>query len=873
MSSPCRPPAQAWRGPIRRWILRARCSTLALGLIGALTVSACALTHHGLSDAGTDRTSPWRDALDAVSEAPDGSQDSDGRDAIEVLDGAETSTCAVGTRCGTACVDTASDVHHCGSCATDCTTLPNVVAGSVRCIAGACDLAASCATNHENCDADPINGCEADLTLATHCGACNVSCAAPTPLCGSSTGSFVCITGCLPPRADQCGTSCVNLVNDAAHCGTCATACVAGPHSTPECVLRTCTLACDPDFADCDGVATNGCEVDLRADAAHCGSCTFACVSGAHATSTCTARACGLACAPGFGDCNTLPADGCEADLGVDAAHCGSCTRSCAVPAGASRTCVTGSCSFACTAGMGDCDGIAANGCESVLASDASHCGVCSNACPGAANGVASCTASVCGIACNPGFVLSDRSCVPAASEACPGTSIPLADGASAVLVGTTAGHTHDATGTCTGGSVADVAYTLTPGASGRLTITLSALYDATFYVRPVCDSTAGEINCTHVGRGVGTATVPVTAGTPVTVWVDGAGPGGTGEYALVVELNTRCGNHALDPGETCDDGNRIAGDGCDASCAVDAPSTDACPGLSPPSIALGNGPVWIVDTTVGAAADLSPGCAGSSGVDRVFTIIPGVSGTLHATVYPTSRWNPQIYVRAVCAGPADLACQDSSSNESPESVSAMVTAGTTYSVIVDGAMGASGSFELLLEIPRCGDRSLQSGETCDDGNVIAGDGCDAGCQVEPRCVAIESESNPSTMPNLVTRACTVFDIQGAIGVVGDQDFFGVSLRAGQVIDARTFVGSVLPGSRANDTVLEVYRGPVTTAPRNNDCGTSNALVCQDDLIVPSDLLSGFAFPVPADGTYVFRVFDYGNNGVIASYGLQLRTQ
>jgi cysteine-rich repeat protein len=30
------------------------------------------------------------------------------------------------------------------------------------------------------------------------------------------------------------------------------------------------------------------------------------------------------------------------------------------------------------------------------------------------------------------------------------------------------------------------------------------------------------------------------------------------------------CGNHVLDPSERCDDGNRISGDGCDYSCAVE---------------------------------------------------------------------------------------------------------------------------------------------------------------------------------------------------------------------------------------------------------------------------------------------------------------
>ncbi|MEE2789569.1 MAG: DUF4215 domain-containing protein [Myxococcota bacterium] len=44
-----------------------------------------------------------------------------------------------------------------------------------------------------------------------------------------------------------------------------------------------------------------------------------------------------------------------------------------------------------------------------------------------------------------------------------------------------------------------------------------------------------------------------------------------------------------------------------------------------------------------------------------------------------------------------------------------------------DGASGADCS-----ERPSCGDETIQSAESCDDGNRIANDGCDARCQTEP---------------------------------------------------------------------------------------------------------------------------------------------
>ena len=32
------------------------------------------------------------------------------------------------------------------------------------------------------------------------------------------------------------------------------------------------------------------------------------------------------------------------------------------------------------------------------------------------------------------------------------------------------------------------------------------------------------------------------------------------------------CGNGAVEPGETCDDGNHVDGDGCDFACQLEVP-------------------------------------------------------------------------------------------------------------------------------------------------------------------------------------------------------------------------------------------------------------------------------------------------------------
>jgi hypothetical protein len=135
--------------------------------------------------------------------------------------------------------------------------------------------------------------------------------------------------------------------------------------------------SCGIDFADCDRMASNGCEADLRRDAAHCDRCGNACPARPNAVPTCEARVCSYRCIAGFADCNGVASDGCEVDLRNTPAHCGACGRSCTVANG-TPGCSGGACTVAqCNAGFGNCDGNAANGCETNLATTPAHCGAC----------------------------------------------------------------------------------------------------------------------------------------------------------------------------------------------------------------------------------------------------------------------------------------------------------------------------------------------------------------------------------------------------------------------------------------------------------------------------------------------------------------
>lgn len=72
---------------------------------------------------------------------------------------------------------------------------------------------------------------------------------------------------------------------------------------------------------------------------------------------------------------------------------------------------VSATCS--CKENLGNCDGSAANGCETNLSFDVDNCGACGNACT-VANGTPSCSNSVCGVAsCAAGYTEHDGACIP----------------------------------------------------------------------------------------------------------------------------------------------------------------------------------------------------------------------------------------------------------------------------------------------------------------------------------------------------------------------------------------------------------------------------------------------------------------------------
>ncbi len=214
---------------------------------------------------------------------------------------------------------------------------------------------------------------------------------------------LLCIATACPAPFDTCGTGyrcSTNLSNDSNNCGECGKVC---PDSfgylnmTSTCVDGTCEPTCGKklaggkfwNYADCNGVAEDGCEINISTDPNNCGACGNKCADGVE----CIEGKCGLP--PGHALCW-----GEVIDVRNDDYNCGACDNWCEPPPGADELpdhmvygCTNGECGQPkCKDDFGDtwmdCDGNPNNGCEVYVGWDSSladpnNCGACGKKCTG----------------------------------------------------------------------------------------------------------------------------------------------------------------------------------------------------------------------------------------------------------------------------------------------------------------------------------------------------------------------------------------------------------------------------------------------------------------------------------------------------------
>jgi hypothetical protein len=198
----------------------------------------------------------------------------------------------------------------------------------------------------------------------------------------------------------------------------------------------------------------------------------------------------------------------------------------------------------------------------------------------------------------------------------------------------------------------------------------------------------------------------------------------GLGSGSLL--CNPFCGIVATNckPKESCNDFIDNDEDGAidcaDSDCTMEAVCTDSC--LSPKFIGV---PGFLSGDTSGRPSLLKPTCSPASGPEVVLQFKAPESVTVTVSVSSWQNTDFSLSIRSACGDDAsELACVNKvdPGNFGSEVLSYDVVQGNTYFIVIDGANGDAGPFDLNIDIPQpesfCSDFSDDDNDgyvDCDD--------------------------------------------------------------------------------------------------------------------------------------------------------------
>jgi fibro-slime domain-containing protein len=188
----------------------------------------------------------------------------------------------------------------------------------------------------------------------------------------------------------------------------------------------------------------------------------------------------------------------------------------------------------------------------------------------------------------------------------------------------------------------------------------------------------------------------------------DEGGTAGTGDAGSGGAPPGVCGDGALDPGEECEDGNRMNGDGCSSVCELEcAPEDEPCT-----EVVCGDGILGVGETCDDRNDRSDDGCSSSCAIEPGYVCpVPGA-----ACERAPSCGDGVIGVGESCDDGA-MASRD----------------GCSSTCAIEDGFDCQG-MPSVCSPTTCGNGTVQGGESCDDGNALPFDGCSTGCRLEPTC-------------------------------------------------------------------------------------------------------------------------------------------
>ena len=396
-------------------------------------------------------------------------------------------------------------------------------------------------------------------------------------------------------------------------------------------------------------------------------------------------------------------------------------------------------------------------------------------------------------------------------------------------------------------------------------------------------DDDSGFASCSLLD-GATNAAVRLAPGA-YTIRVKAYGSTGT-SYGLHVEVLSTCGDGAVGVGETCDDGAAAPGDGCSAVCGVEP--------------VCGDGQLVAPEECDDGAAVDGDGCDGACRFERDEAEPNADVATANPLTLPavfTAAISPAADVdvfRLELAAPAGIRAQITSAGD------AAACPGDTLLHLLDGSgaqlasddddgegacskldpsldgalrMLPAGTYHLRAKayssttvlaayalrvevLWTCGDGAQGTGERCDDGNLVDGDGCTATCLEET--AEVEPNDSLETAVDLGAPDATT---TAALVPGTDRDFFKITLARTTALHVETY-GVAGPGTCGGDTYLELLSSTGTTILSDDEDGFGNCSKI--------DPLVDTAVQALAAGTYYVKVRPFGS-AAIEGYGLDVR--
>ncbi len=237
-----------------------------------------------------------------------------------------------------------------------------------------------------------------------------------------------------------------------------------------------------------------------------------------------------------------------------------------------------------------------------------------------------------------------------------------------------------------------EYAYEFIAPSDTLITATLSGLGGTDLDVFIVEDLGDGSCDPEFACRAFGdnSASFDVVTGRRYFIVVDGF-EGASGAYTLELtcEATTSCGDGALEPGEECDDGNTSGGDGCSATCLLEAGTCEAdfpasC-GMSDSWSTLGLGATDFVDEYSCIAWD-------ESGPEYTYVFTAPADGPVTIDLTAEAGVDLDVFVLLEVGGGC---VAGNCVAYGGTSATFTASAGTTYYVVVDGYAGDAGSYVL----------------------------------------------------------------------------------------------------------------------------------------------------------------------------------